>query len=124
VCARAYACAHDRITRVRANKQTNRGKKNKGGAECKPMHLAIMGHCVMGCTGWRRVIGCLKLQVTFRKRATNYRALLRKMTGRDKACYDSTPPCRHMHGFILVRFGCARVSVMCTISYEYLNVHV
>ena len=31
-------------------------------------------------TGWRRPIGCLKLQVIFRKRATNYRALLREMT--------------------------------------------
>jgi len=31
-------------------------------------------------TGWRRLIGCLKLQTIFRKRATNYRALLRKMT--------------------------------------------
>ena len=28
--------------------------------------------------GWRRLIGCLKSQVIFRKRATNYRALLRK----------------------------------------------
>jgi len=27
-------------------------------------------------TGWRRPIGCFKLQVIFRKRATNYRALL------------------------------------------------
>jgi len=26
-------------------------------------------------TGWRRVMGCLKLQVVFRKRATMYRAL-------------------------------------------------
>jgi len=33
------------------------------------------------------------LQVIFRKRATNYRALLRKMTYKDKASYDSTPPC-------------------------------
>ena len=31
-------------------------------------------------TGWRRRIGCLKLQVIFRKRATNYRVLLRKVT--------------------------------------------
>ena len=30
--------------------------------------------------GWRRPIGCLKLQLIFRKRATDYRALLRKMT--------------------------------------------
>jgi len=28
------------------------------------------------------------------KRATNYRALRRKMTYKDKASYDSTPPCR------------------------------
>ena len=36
-------------------------------------------------TGWRRPPGCLKLQVIFRKRATNYRALLREMIFRDKA---------------------------------------
>ena len=44
-------------------------------------------------TGWRRHIGCLKLLVMFRKRATNYRALLRKLTYKDKASYDPTPPC-------------------------------
>ena len=44
-------------------------------------------------TGWRRPIGCLKLQVIFRKRATNDRALLRKMTCKDKASYESSPPC-------------------------------
>jgi len=31
-------------------------------------------------TGWRRLVGCLKLQVIFCKRATNYRALLQKIT--------------------------------------------
>ena len=44
-------------------------------------------------TGWRRPIGCLKLQVIFRKRATNHRALFREMTYRDKTSCDSTPPC-------------------------------
>jgi len=44
-------------------------------------------------TGWRRRRGCLKLQVIFRRRATNYRALLRKMTYKDKTCCGSTPPC-------------------------------
>jgi len=39
-------------------------------------------------SGRRRCIGCLKLQVSFRKRATNFRALLRKMTYKDKASYD------------------------------------
>jgi len=37
--------------------------------------------------------GCLKLQVSFCRRATKYRALLRKMTSKDKVSYDSTPPC-------------------------------
>jgi len=44
-------------------------------------------------TGWQKPIGCLKLQVIFCKRATNYRALLRKMTCEDKASYESSPPC-------------------------------
>jgi len=44
--------------------------------------------------GWRRCIGCLKLQVIFRKRATNSRALWRKMTYKDKASYASSPPSR------------------------------
>jgi len=45
------------------------------------------------CTGRRRPIGCLKLQVIFCKRATNDRALLRKMTYEDKASYGSSPSC-------------------------------
>jgi len=51
--------------------------------------------CAYMCvdTGWRRLIGCLKLKVIFRKRATNYRALLWKMTFEDEASYDSMPPC-------------------------------
>ena len=42
---------------------------------------------------WQRCIGCLKMQVSFGKRATNHRALLRKITYKDTASYDSTPPC-------------------------------
>ena len=44
-------------------------------------------------TGWRRSIGCLISWITFRKLATNYRALLRKMTYKDKGSYESSPPC-------------------------------
>jgi len=44
-------------------------------------------------TGWRRRIGCLMLQIISCKRTTNYRALLRKMTYRDKASYGSPPLC-------------------------------
>jgi len=50
------------------------------------------GH-IFGGAGWRRCIGCLKLQTSFRKRATNYRALLQKKTYKDKVSDDSTPPC-------------------------------
>ena len=44
-------------------------------------------------TGWRRLIRRHKLQVIFRKRATTYTALLQEMTYKNKASYDSTPPC-------------------------------
>ena len=44
-------------------------------------------------TGWPRLIGWLKLQVIFYKRATNYRAFLREMTYKDKPSYGSLPPC-------------------------------
>jgi len=38
-------------------------------------------------TGWWRLIGCPELQIIFHKRATKYRALLRKMTYKDKGSY-------------------------------------
>ena len=51
-------------------------------------------------TAWRRPIGCLKLQIIFRKRTTNHRDLLRKMTYKDEASHGSSPPCR-----IMLQFG-------------------
>jgi len=76
-----------------------------------PIHIYIYIHIYMyiwwhdspmqyirNCsTGWRRPIGCLKLQVIFRKRATNCRALLRKMTYKNKASYGSLPPCNNLY---------------------------
>jgi len=44
-------------------------------------------------TAWRRCRGCLKSQVSFRKSATNYRDLFRKMTYKDKASQGSSAPC-------------------------------
>jgi len=44
-------------------------------------------------TGRRRCIGSHKSHVSFRKRATNLMALLRKMTYKAKASYGSLPPC-------------------------------
>ena len=49
--------------------------------------------------GWRRCIGCLNLHVSSCKRAIHYRALLRKMTCKDKAPYASLPPVRIQGGF-------------------------
>jgi len=63
-------------------------------------YTCICCQCAIPCaalsTGWRRLGGCLNLQVIFCKRATNYRALLWKMTYEDKASYDSTPPCTRL----------------------------
>ena len=47
-------------------------------------------------TGCPTPIGCLKLQVSLHKRATIYRAFLRKMTCKNKASDGSWPPCREM----------------------------
>jgi len=54
-------------------------------------------------TGWHRLIECLKLQVIFCKRATNYRALLRKMTYQDEPSYASSPPCTWRRPCALLR---------------------
>jgi len=58
--------------------------------------MRIVQRELQGGTGWQRPIGCLKLQVIFRKRATNHRALLRKISHEDEASYDSWPPCIHI----------------------------
>jgi len=55
-----------------------------------------MQHSTLGI-GSRRPIACLKLQVIFHERATNYRVLLREMTQKDKASYDHTPPYKIRH---------------------------
>jgi len=62
-----------------------------------PLLWILSSSLTMDGTRWRRLSGCLKLQVTFRKRATSYRALLRKITYNDKLSYDSAPPCRRKH---------------------------
>ena len=47
-------------------------------------HCNTQHHTASHRTGRRRLIGCLKLHIIFCERATNYRALLRKMTNEDK----------------------------------------
>jgi len=61
---------------------------------CNKCRIPLYGiNGVYHNTGWRRLIGSPKLQIIFHKRATNYRALLRKMTYKDKGSYESSPPC-------------------------------
>jgi len=82
------------------------------------MHMYMYTYIHKG-TGWRRLIGCLKLQVIVRRRATNYRAFLRKMTYEDEASYDSTPPCV-LHGTAAANvFVCGRVRM-----YKYVTLYI
>ena len=75
-------------------------------------------------TGWRRCTRCLLLQVSFRKRAIDYRALSQKITYIDKASHASSPPCiiicspvsttRYKH-----EYGYARIEY---VHVEYVHV--
>ena len=60
--------------------------------------------CACACSGWQRLIGCLKLQVNFCKKANKCRALSREMTNTDKASYASLPPCMRMSA-VLTEWG-------------------
>jgi len=69
-------------------------------------HTAGLPSTMVHDTGWSRCTGCHKFQVSFRKRATIYRALLRKETYKDKASYASSPTCSppctlHWHVYTL-----------------------
>jgi len=72
--------------------------------------LSVIYHFIH--TGWRRLIGSLKLQIIFHKRATKYRSLLQKMTYKDKGSYESSPACIScadmyylMRNLICIRWG-------------------
>ena len=58
-------------------------------------------------TVWRRGIECLKLRVSFRKRATIYRDFLQKTTY--KTSYESSPPCTSRYGTVVIWCVCVCV---------------
>jgi len=69
-------------------------------------------------TRWRRPIGCLKLWVSFRKRAIDYRALVQKMTYEDKTSYGSSPPCNlRMQIWTQTKLHCPGASMFWYISH-------
>ena len=81
-----------------------------------------------GHTGCRRPIGRRKLQVIFRKKATCYRALLRKMTYQDKASYGSSPPCTHIHEMCLfvhsLFIRCMYSTYVCMCIFRIICIHI
>jgi len=64
-------------------------------------------------TGWRRPVGCFKLQVIFHKGATNYRALWQKMTSRAVARRTAPRLLRHQ-GYSDGAWQCTRM-VWCSV---------
>ena len=72
------------------------GVWNEISLEVKKRYIRFGNHFdwVEGVTVWRRLIESPKLQIIFHKRATEYRALLLKLTYKDKGSYESSPPCR------------------------------
>jgi len=62
-----------------------------------------------------------KLHVIFRKRAANYRALLRKTTCKDKASYGSSPPYRSRLNHLCIRIYDGVVSHVWKRHVPYVN---
>ena len=70
-----------------------------------------------------------ELQIVFHKRATKYRALLLKMTYKDKGSYESSPPCNIgscFCGYIYICVFCGYVyicvnSVASAVTYTYVS---
>jgi len=75
---------------------------------CVCAYVCVCRWCAGACVhrGWQGPIECPKMQVSFRKRATNYRALLQKKTYKDKAFNRSSPPSTfhpYVHGSFVER---------------------
>ena len=80
---------------------------------CESCYVCARCHArVMSCTGCRRCMGCLKLQVSFRKRATDCRAVLQKFGACAMSCVTRHAHSTRAHTHSLTRrVGLVRVSV-------------
>ena len=58
------------------------------------------------------------------KKNTYYRALLRKMTYKDKTSYDSTPPCRVFHACPEFSTHCISWQIYKEFCYHYTYIYV
>jgi len=71
-------------------------------------------------TGWRRPTRCHKLRVIFRKRASNHRALLQKMTYKDEASCGSSPPCSFKYISLHDGSGVVSENLKDSIAFSYM----
>ena len=60
---------------------------------------------------------CIYVAISFRQRATTYRAFLQKMTYEDKASYDSSPPCTAICIWSVIR------SHIFSVSYNIYHIY-
>ena len=85
-----YACVYIYVyVRQRAAQFTMYDQKSQQYSHDKSEHSSRKGKLYIK---WQRCTGCLKLQVSFCTRATNYRALWRKIAYTEKASFESSPP--------------------------------
>ena len=93
-----HACLHRHLVGVHVHAQTmhkqRRCTNDEQTRRCICMHTFSRGRCTP--TRWRRYTRCLQLQVVFCQESANYRALVRKLTGKDKVSYGSSLPCTHI----------------------------
>jgi len=97
-CEYAHECIYLEVLRDRVNKVGKLSHGKERACVCVFIHMKMQVIVYTG-TG----IGCLKLQVFFRKKKnTHYRALLLKVIYEYKASYGSSPPCTEIHEFIQI----------------------
>ena len=72
-----------------------------GVLQCDAAVWCCVIQCFAVCVAVRLHTSLIKLQVIVRKRATNYRALSRKMKYKDKATCGCSPPCIHIFTSLL-----------------------
>jgi len=118
-----YACVYIYVyVRQRAAQFTMYDQKSQQYSHDKSEHSSRKGKLYIK---WQRCTGCLKLQVSFCTRATNYRALWRKIAYTEKASFESSPPTISVSTIVAqvstVDSGARREQrVRCTV-YDYLS---
>ena len=80
-------------------------------------HMNESCHIRASCsTGWPRPIAYLHCQAIFRKRATNCRAVLWKMTHKNKTSCGSLPPCSRYASFFVCHYPSVPLCLYLSVS--------